>query len=590
MKTILKILINNKIAVLIGIMTIVFLGIYSERHMPVDLFPEMNIPVVTIITHLPGVSPKDMELLVSKPIENSMMTIQGIKRVSSSSFQDISSVTVEFDWGTPVTDARQLVMSKLAEVKPLLPQGATPVLDSVGTRLQNVYGFIVYGTNISKLYNIVKYRMVGRLTGVDGVSSIQILGGEKEAVYVKINPEKLRMLKISIDEIKSIIKKYNLNMVGGYLEKSSKEYLIRGNAQLKTLSDIGNIPIGNYFLSDIADIYKGYAPKHFAVYGNNTPAIAVIVKKQQGASTVNVSAGIEKKLKELKTLLPKNSKIKKFYDQSEIIKESRGEIINDLIIGSILVILILWLFLRDIKPTLIVAMTIPITFLGTLYFMNLIGLGLNIITMTALVLSIGMIVDDAIVVSENIYRHKLMSENDINASIKGAVEISGADASGTFTTVAAFLPLLIVGGIASVFLRPFGFTISVSLLVSLILSLTLVPVLFSKWETKELGKDYVGMKIITFLNNIIKKFLKFSFKHKRIVLLFSLILLSSFSVTAFLGKSDILPPIDEGAILIEYVMPPGTSLRESNRIGIILDSVAMSCPGSAGIGESGILK
>jgi CzcA family heavy metal efflux pump len=579
MKNFLKFLIKNKIAVVIGILLIIFLGGYSVKQMPVDLFPEMKIPVVSIITHYSGVSPKDMEILISKPIENKMMTIQGVKRVASTSYQDISLVTVEFKWGTPVFRAKQLVMSKLAEVKPLLPEGITPVIDSVGTRMQNVYGFVIYGSvKLSQLYNITKYQLSGKLLGVDGVSSIQILGGEKEAYFISINPAKLQQFEISLSEIKNAIKKYNISMVGGFINKSSKEYLIRGDAKLKSIDDIKNIPVKNIFLGDIADVYKGYAPKHYVVNGNNKPAVAVIVRKQTGASSVKVAKNIEKKLQKLKILFPSETKIKKFYDQSEIIKESRAEIINDLAVGSILVILILLLFIGDLKPTIIVSLTIPITFLGTLFFMNICGLGLNVITMTALVLAIGMIVDDAIVVTENIYRHSLNEHDSEKASINGAIEIAGPDASGTFTTVAAFLPLVIVGGIASVFFRPFGFTISVALLVSLKLSLTLVPVLFAKGRIAKINKDYIGIKIIKFLNKIIHSSLDFSFKHKFPVILFSLILFGSSILPILFCKSSVLPPIDEGAILIEYIMPPGTSLKESNRIGKILDITALSDP------------
>ena len=584
MKKILEALINNKLSVVIGIVVIVFLGIYSQDRMSVNLFPKMNIPVVNIITHYPGASSKDMEILVSKPLENKMMSIQGVKRVSSTSVQGISSVTVEFDQGTPVFRARQLVVSKLAEVKPLLPQGITPFLNSVGTRLQNIYGFIIYGgASLSKLYDITKYQLSGRLMEAGGVSSIQILGGEKPALWVSVSPLKLKQSGLTLDDIQKALSSHNVSMVGGYIDKSSREYLIRGEGRLKSIKDIESIPLRNgvsktLLLGDVARVYKGYAPKHYDVYGNDVPAVAVIVKKQPNASTIKVAGNIKKALKHLKSLYPAGTKIKTFYTQAEIIKEARHEITNDLILGSILVILMLWLFLGNIRPTFIVALTIPITFMATLYFMNLYGLGLNVITMTALVLAIGMIVDDAIVVTENIYRHALSANDSTKASVEGAIEISAPDASGTFTTVAAFLPLVIVGGIASIFLKPFAFTISTALLVSLVLSLTLVPVLFSKGKISQLDDNYIGLRIIYFIRDRLHRFLNFSFKHKFLVLSASFVLFILSLGSLFLNESGFLPPIDEGAILIEYVMPPGTSLNESNRIGKILDTIALSNP------------
>ena len=583
MEKILEILIKNKIAVFIGILILTYLGISSFYKMPVDLFPEIKIPVINIVTHYPGASSKDIEILVSKPIEDKMLSLQGVKRVSSSSFQDISTVTVEFKWGTPIFQARQLVLSALGEVKSKLPSGVEPIIDSIGTRLQNVYGFIIYGqSDISKLYNITKYKLAGRLMEINGVSSVQILGGKKQAIYIKVNPFKLKQFHISISDIKNALKGNNYNIVAGYINKSNKEYILRGIGKLKSLKDIKSIIIKNgnppIFLGDIAEVSKGYAPSHYIVHGDNHPAIAVIVRKQPGASTIKVAEEIENSLKNFKKLYPEGTKFKKFYDQSEIIKESRNEIINDLIIGSILVFLILWLFLGNLKPTFIVTATIPITFLGTLYCMYRYGLGLNVITMTALVLAIGMIVDDAIVVTENIYRHSLDNPNSLKASIDGAVEIAGPDASGTFTTVAAFLPLVIVGGILSVFFKPFGFTISVALIVSLILSLTLVPVLFSTCKIKKIEDTYLGFKIIRWIRNIIVKILNFSLKHKFLSFSFFTIIFLFSIFTLFYAKFNVLPPIDEGAILIEYVMPPGVSLKESDRIGKIIDSIALSDP------------
>jgi len=584
MKKLLEILIENKISVFTGVILILFLGLYAQYKMPTNLFPEMNIPIVNIITHYPGASSKDMEILISRPIEEKMMSIAGVKRVSSKSFEGISSVTVEFNQGISIFRARQLVISKLEEVKPLLPDGATPFLNSIGTRLQNIYGFVIYGgTSLSKLYDITRYQLSGRLMEVDGVSSIQILGGKKRAIWVSVNPLKLKQFGLTLNDIRAALKTHNVSLVGGYIERSSREYLVRGEASLKSIEDIKLIPLKSranniVTLGDIAQIYYGYAPQHYDVYGNGIPAVAVIVKKQPNASTIKVVNNIEKALKKLKKLYPKGTKIKTFYNQAEIIEEARNEIKNDLILGAFLVVLILWLFLGDIKPTLIVAFTIPLTFLATLFFMKIYGLGLNVITMVALVLAIGMIVDDSIVVMENIYRHALFGLNSKKASIEGAVEIAGPDASGTFTTVAAFLPLVIVNGIASIFLRPFAFTISTALLVSLILSLTVVPVMFSKIKIAQIEDSYLGIRIVHFLRDLIYKFLNFSFNHRFLVLFTSFLFFLLATGSAFLDKVSFLPPIDEGAILIEYVMPPGTSLKESSRIGKILSAIALSNP------------
>ncbi|NOZ70501.1 MAG: efflux RND transporter permease subunit [Chloroflexi bacterium] len=558
-------------------------GIYSVRHMSVDLFPNLDIPVVNIITHYAGASPEDMERLVSRPIENEIRSIPGVKRVASTSVQGISQVTAEFNWGTTIRDARQLVQARLARLGGRLPASLTPRLENIGTTLQEVCGYVIYGGgDMVTLRNIARHDLASRLMGIDGVSSVEVLGGDQRAFYVEIKPEVLIRLHLTVDDIVSILKHHNISAVTGYLDQSGREYLIRGDARLKTIEDIRALPVRNdgtrpVLLGDVAKVFEGRAPKHYTVHGDAVPAVAIIVRKQPGVSTIRVVSGVDDALTRLKSLLPAGAHVKKFYDQSEIIKESQNEIVNDLAIGALLVVLVLYFFLGSIRPTLIVALTIPVTFLTTIAIMKWLGMTLNMITMTALTLAIGMIVDDAIVVAENIFRHAQSTTRADEASIEGALEIAGPDASGTFTTVAAFFPLVLMTGLAALFMRPFGLTISAALLVSLLLSLTLVPTLFSRMKGISFIKnDFLGARLLARLDAALQIVLRFSFRRKRLVLTVVFLSLGMAGLTAFLGKASVLPPIDEGAILIEYVMPPGTSLKESNRIGDKLDRIALA--------------
>jgi HAE1 family hydrophobic/amphiphilic exporter-1 len=560
-------------------------GGYAALHMPVDLFPNLAVPVVNIITHYPGASPQDIELLITRPIEDQMRTIPGVKRVASTSGQGISQVTVEFAWSLTVFDANQLVQSRLAQVQGTLPAGATPWLANIGTTLQEVCGYIFYGSDdLIALRNTVRYEIANRLMGTEGVSYVQVIGGDQRAYFVRFQPKTLVRLSLPVEDVISSLAKANASVAAGYLERSGKEYLVRGDARLETLDDLRSLPIvrngePTLLLGKAAEIYEGKSPRHYEVRGNGVPAVAMIVSKQPGASTDRVVAGVDQAMSGLHSLLPPGTNIKKFYDQSEIIRESQDEIVRDLIIGALLVVLVLYFFLGALRPTLIVAMTIPLTLLATLMIMRLLGLGFNMVTLTALALCVGMIVDDAIVVAENIYRHRKISANALEASVSGAAEIAGPDASGTFTTVAAFLPLVIVTGIAALFLRPFGLTVSIALLVSLVLSLTLVPLMFSRSKGPLVkDEDFLGARLLGFLNRILQRTLRFSFRHKALVIGVAVLSLSVAGLVTMLDKVSLLPPIDEGAILIEYVMPPGTSLPESNRIGELLDCIALADP------------
>jgi len=585
MRAFLRLIIGNPLTAILFAVVLGIGGIFSFYHMPVDLFPKLSVPVVNIISHYPAASPEDMERLVTRPIEDEMRSIPGVKRVSSTSVEGISQVTVQFGWGTTIRDARQLVQTRLARLSGILPQGAAPRLENIGTTLQEVCGYVIFGAgNPVTLRNIVRYDLAGRLMGVEGVSSVEVLGGDRRAFYVMIRREMLKSLHLTLENVVSALKAHNSVAVSGFLNRSAREYLIRGDTRISDLSDIRAIPLTGsggqtVLLGSLAEVHEGRAPRHYIVHGDGIPAVALIIRKQPGASTTRVVEGVVKAMGRLRNLLPAGTRVKKFYDQSEIIRESQGEILRDLLIGAGLAILVLFFFLGAWRPTLIVAATIPITFLATLMLMNWAGLSLNVITMTALALAVGMIVDDAIVVAENIFRNACLTPDVTEACIRGTTEISGPDASGTFTTIAAFLPMVMVSGIAGLFLRPFGFTISAALLVSLTLSLTMVPMLFSR------GRGIVGVKenlpgprLVRALGKWLQSVLTFTFRHKALTLILAAAFLGLSGLSIFLGRASVLPPIDEGAILIEYVMPPGTSLRESNRIGCMLDEIALKDP------------
>jgi len=584
MRKVLQFIIKNPLSVGLVVTILALTGVYSALHMPVDLFPNLEVPVVNIITHYTAASPEDLELLVSRPIEDEMRSIPEVRRVSSVSGQGISQVTVEFNWGATIKDARQAVQAKLSRLAGLLPAGVNPRLESIGTTLQEVVGYIVYGgSDLVTLRTKVKRDLAGRLMGVTGVSSVEVLGGDRRAFIVKVRPETLVAARLSIDGIVTDIRNNNLSTVAGYMDRSSLEYSVRGDARLRTLNDIRSLPVSgtgekSILLGSVADVSSGRAPRHFVVRGNGVPAVAIIVRKLPGADTIKVVRRVETAMAGLSGLLPPGTQLKKFYDQSEIITKARNEILRDLLMGMLLAVMVLYFFMASLRPTLIVAVTIPISLLGTLAVMGLLGLSLNMITMTALALGIGMIVDDSIVVAENIHRHRLINNDAKEASIEGAVEIAGADASGTFTTVAAFLPLIIVTGLAAIFLKPFGLTISAALIISLVLSLTLVPMLFSRGVRVAHENDSPGARLLSLLSDALQSVLRFCFRRSWLVICLAVFFLGLAGLSAFMGKVSLLPPIDEGAILIEYVMPPGTSLPESNRIGSALDHIALAHP------------
>jgi len=570
----------------VGLVLIWLAGIQGWQRMAVDLLPDLDVPVVNIITHLPGTSPEDMELLISRPLEAAMQGINGVHRVASTSAQGISQISVQFDWGTKINDARQLVQARLGQLSSTLPSGVVPRLEQIGTTLQEVAGYTITSpSDPVTLLNAVRYHLLPGLRQVQGVSLIDLLGGEQRAFVVRIKPQALMRSGLRLSEITAALKLANRVDVAGFAQDGGREWVVRADSRIRSLDDLRHIVIRSttlkrpLLLGEIAEISEGRRPKHYAIHGNGKPAVALLVRKQPGANAIDVVQQLDVRLAQLQSQLPAGASIHKFYDQSEIIARAKHEIVQDLWLGAILVIFVLYLFLGSIRPTLVVALTIPATLLATLAIMQALGLSLNIITMTALALAIGMIVDDAIIVAENIARHS-HDKTAEQAALHGAIEIAGPDTSGTMTTLAAFLPLLLIGGIAALFMRPFGWTVSAALLVSLALSLILVPSLSA---THWFASTAPVPAWISRIQRMVETVFVWAVQHRKSVITAALLLIIAAVGLSATERASLLPPLDEGSILVEYIMPPGTSLSESNRIGNQLERLALRQPDIASV-------
>jgi CzcA family heavy metal efflux pump len=566
------------------VVTAVAGGARALWRMPLELFPWLDVPVVNVITHYPGAGSRDIELLISRPIEGRMLGIQGATRVYSASTQGISQVTVQFAAGTRLADARQLVQAQLGALAGSLPFGVQPAVESIGTTLQEVAGYVVYGGGDPvALRSTVRLDFASRLMGAGGVQRVTVLGGEERAFVVSAEPSALARLHLTVRDLADALRRSNLAASEGYLERGGREYVISADARPRTLDEVRALPVTGggarpVLLGQVAQVSEGYAPRHYTVHGDGVPAVAFLVTKQPGASTLAVVRAVDALMPQLQRLLPAGARIVKVYDQSEIIAEARQALVVDLLLGMALAVAVLYLFLGSLRSTLIVAATIPLTLLAVALLMDAFGLQLNVVTLSALALAVGMIVDDAIVVAENVFRHLQRGSPAREASVEGAAQIAGADASGTFTTVAAFVPLVLVTGIAGLFLKPFGAAISAALLVSLALSLTFVPVAFSKWGRPAAPGAAPGTGLLQRLDRAVQRVLKATFRHPVLTIILAVLSLGIGGLAALLGPPRLLPAVDEGALLVEYVMPPGTSLAESDRVADALEHTALAQP------------
>ncbi len=580
MRKILQLLITNTTLVVLLVAAILWGGIYALLHLPVGLFPGLDVPVVNVITHYPGAASGDMELLITRPIEDGIRSIPGVQRVSSTSVEGTSQITAEFAWGTRLLDARQQVQAGLSSVQANLPSGVTPRLENIGTTLQEVAGYVAYGPgDPASLRTAVQVDLAGRLMAVEGVSRVSVLGGEEPAYVVHIDPAVLAREQHSLKEVADSLSRFNQVAAANFIDRGSRECLIRGDSRLQSVEDVLSVPVvengdNSIFVRDIATVEKGWAARHYSLHGNGVPAVSFAVFKQPDASTIRVVRGIDRVLDEAGEILPAGTRVRKYYDQSDIIVEARNSLVKDMLIGAVLATAVLFFFMGTFRATLVVVATIPLALLATLAMMQVLGQTLNVVTLSALTLAVGMVVDDAIVVAENVVRHLQSSGDRKTASLAGAAEIAGPDASGTFTTVAAFAPLLLLGGIAGLFVRPFGVVVSTALVASLVVSLSFVPMLFGRFGRTG-NRQAPGARFLARIDDGLQKVLQSAFHHRGLVATGGVATLGLGILAGWLGPINVLPPIDEGALLIEYVMPPGTSLKESNRVGDILERIAM---------------
>ncbi len=554
--------------------------------MPVDYFPGLNYPLVNVITQYSGVSPKDMEILVTRPIENALQGLRGVKRTSSVTTMGHSQVTIEFSNVYSVMDARQLTAAALSTLSGQLPPGVTPVIDNLGSRMQEVIGFTFVNPNVqpSELRNIIQYRIKPALLSLGRISKINVLGGEKPAFIVEPNPQKLRLLHLNMTNVEKVLKDNNIIVSGRYLEQNYYDVPIRGNGQYQQLSDLYYLKVATknngrpVFLKDVATIRKGGLPKHYIVRSGQYPAVAIMVQKSEGSSSVKVAATVQKKLASIIKLLPHGTQVNKFYDQSEVLSKSMKGVREEIYIGAILAMLVLFLFLRRIAPTFIVSVTIPMALLFAATTMYIIGYTLNMITLAALTLSLGMVVDDSIIVLEIIEKFLEKGKSILESIRFGVHEIFAADLNGTLTTIIVFLPLLFISGYMKDLITPFGLTIALTLLGSFLISITIIPALVY-WRGFMKQKNIKEAIFIAKIKSFNDKILQYSIKHNKSVTLFLVVL---FMVGGYLlpfrNHFNMLPPVDEGALLFEYVMRPGVSLKESKAVAEQLVNIIKKNP------------
>lgn len=569
--------IKRPVTITMLMLIVVIMGFVSLGNLSLDLYPEIEIPIAIVSTSYSGVGPQEIEGLITKPIENVMGTVGGVSGISSTSSEGSSIVILEFDFGMDIESAALEMREKLDMIRDFLPEDAgSPIVFKINPNSFPIMDYSITSENgLLEAQRLVEDKIQSRIERIDGVASVDITGGYENEVEILLNSAKLEGYGLTNSLIANLLRAENLNLPGGQVDKGTKSLTVRTLGEFQSVQDIANMPItlntGSVIkLSEVAEINMKEKELQSINRVNGKSSIGLSVTKQTGFNTVQVAEAVSKEM--LKLAKEEESlNIISVYDASEYINSSIGNVATAGLVGGVLAVIIIYLFLRNVGSTLVIGISIPVSVIATFFMMYSAGVTLNLMTLGGLALGIGMLVDNSIVVLENIYRFRDMGYSRFDAAKEGAQEVGMAVTASTLTTIAVFLPIVFVEGITSTLFTELALTVTFSLVSSLVVALTVVPMLASKLlkidHKKDEKKRYSWFdKIFKQVETSYTKLLKRALKHKFITIAIAvMVFASSIFVGGNLG-AEFLPTMDEGRISISIETPLGTRVEKTDEL------------------------
>ena len=587
-RTIIDLALRNRLLVLLLTALVSLVGVFAYQRMPKDIYPDLNAPLVNIVTHAPGMASEDVERLITLPLESLMNGSPGVTRVRSESTTGEAVVTVEFDWGIDIYLARQIVSGQLDIMAEQLPAGASePTLGPVSSRMGEIFEFAVVGDDADPmvLRSVADWTIRYRLLGVEGVSFVVNLGGFARQYQVFLKPEMLHHYGITIAEVKEAIEQSNRNFSGGIIRKKNQEFLIKGLGRIESIAHIENTVITSrdnvpVFVKDVAAVKIGKMFPQGNAGFNGQEAVSVVVQKQYGGDTLKTIGNVKDFLVDVEKDLPEKVRTETYYDQSELIWSALHHVEVSMLQGGALVLLVILVFLGSLRASLIAALTIPISVLFALALLHAGDISLTVMALGGLAIGIGKMTAGSVIMVENIHKFLRGDQGDASAlelTARGAKEVGTYLFSANVIIILVFLPLLTLEGIAGRMFRPTVFALVAALSGSLITNIAVNPVLmsFCMRRTARRVKRNLFVELATRVYMVV---LKTSFRCKTLVLLLSLAILGVGVACYQQLGSEFVPTIDEGAIIASTVMLPETSLHESMRVGKKVEKMFLFFP------------
>ncbi|MDI3522745.1 MAG: hydrophobic/amphiphilic exporter (mainly bacteria), family [Bacillota bacterium] len=588
---------RRPVAVTMVILVLIVLGTVSLTRISIDLLPKMTLPIAAVMATYPGAGPEEIEELVAKPLESVLATVSNVDSIQSISSADAATIIVQFNWGTDMDFATLDMREKIDLALSRLPDGVDrPMVVKFDPSMMPITILSVSseGRDLASLKTLLEDKVAPRLERIDGVAYATVMGGPQEEVRVLVDSRRLAGYGFSLAQLVQALKAENLNMPGGTIDQGTREFILRTTGEFKSLDELRNLvlmsPQGvGVRLGDLADVEEVEDQKEYTLL-NGRPSIGIMIQKEAGANTVKVADQVHREMDRLSRELS-GIKYSYVFDQAKFIQRSIGNLTSNAVSGAVLAIIILYLFLRNVRSTLVIALSIPISIIATFTLVYFNGLTLNMMSLGGLALGVGMLVDNSIVVLENIYRHREEGESRLLAAQNGAGEVAMAITASTLTTIAVFLPIVFIQGLTAQIFRELALTVTFSLLASLLVALTVVPMLASKILVINGNSDttpgrpsvfyrashWMGRRLAA-LNDRYRALLAWALDHRRAALLgaAAAFILSLLAVP--LVGAEFFPATDAGRLSVSVKLPSGTTLEETDKVAERVGQIVSAYP------------
>ncbi|KGK91556.1 multidrug ABC transporter [Desulfosporosinus sp. HMP52] len=575
--------VKRPVSIIMVMLIIILLGGISLTRLPIDLLPNIEIPVSIVVTNYSGVGPQEIEKLITNPLEGAVSTVENIDTVTSTTSEGSSIVIAQFKNGTDMDFATLQMREKVDQIKSRLPDdaGAPMVmkldLDAMPVVILTISG---HDADLAKLQSIAEDKLKPQLERVSGAASVSVIGGYEDQVEIKTHLEKMNGYGLTISSLAQLIRAENLNSPGGQVDKGTQKLTIRTTGEFKSLEEIKNVLIplpsgGQIKLKDIADVGIVHKDVNAITKANSEKSVSISVQKQSGTNTVKVADEVNATVQAFAKEYP-DLKVDVVMDQSIDIKQSVKTVENEAILGGVLAIVVVFLFFHNIRTTFITATAIPIAMMATFAVLYFAGITINMMTLGGLTLAMGRLVDDNIVALENIHRHRQEGYSKYEAAVKGVSEVGMAVFASTLTTVAVFLPIVFVEGVVSTIFRELAMTFAISLMASLLVSLTLVPTLSAKlMKSGEIAEGRKGIRGLidrmsrgfdagfARIEGVYKRFLHYALHHRKTVMVTATLVFVLSAASALSLGAEFMPESDVGQLTVNLTLPDGAKLEDT---------------------------